>query len=254
MITSLPILTFHALDDQPLVISFPPQLFQQGMGRLYAHGYRTLNLAEFASYLGTARPLPEKSFVVTFDDGYQSVYDHAFPVLQRYGFSATVFLTTGETTPRTEAIRLPSLYGRFMLSWGEIKEMHRWGIQFGAHTLTHPDLTRSPHERAEAEICGSQQIIEDSLGGPVSCFAYPYGRYDSNTREIVREHFTCACSDTLGLARTGSDPFSIERVDAYYFRSERLFNVVPTSFFPWYIGARNVPRRMRRALESSLQG
>jgi peptidoglycan/xylan/chitin deacetylase (PgdA/CDA1 family) len=247
MATSIPILTFHALDDQPLVISFPPQLFQHGMDRLYAHGYRTLNLVELATYLRTGQPLPEKSFEVTFDDGYQSVYDHAFPVLQRYGFSATVFLTTGATATRTEALRLPSLNGRFMLSWGEIKEMYRWGIQFGAHTLTHPDLTRLPYERVEAEISGSQQIIEDALGAPVPRFAYPYGRYNSHSREIVRRRFTCACSDKLGLAHKSSDPFSLERVDAYYLRSERLFNVVPTWFFPCYIRARNLPRQIRRS-------
>lgn len=211
-----------------------------------------MNLVQFATYLRTGQPFPERSFVVTFDDGYRSVYDHAFPVLQRYGFSATVFLTTGETATQTEALRLPSLCGRFMLSWGEIKEMHRWGIQFGAHTLTHPDLTQLPLNRIEIEVFESKAIIENALGVPVSCFAYPYGRYNNYVREIIRHRFACACSDKLGLIDQESDPYALERVDAYYLRGPRSFQILPTRLFPWYIRARNVPRRMRRTLESSL--
>jgi peptidoglycan/xylan/chitin deacetylase (PgdA/CDA1 family) len=73
-----------------------------------------------------------------------------------------------------------------MLTWREIKEMQRWGIAFGSHTLTHPDLTRWPSERIETEIYDPKAVIEDTLGVPVTCFAYPDGRYDHRSHEIVR--------------------------------------------------------------------
>jgi peptidoglycan/xylan/chitin deacetylase (PgdA/CDA1 family) len=136
-----------------------------------------------------------------------------------------------------------------MLAWHEIREMHDWGIDFGAHTLTHPDLTSLSLDRVEAEIRGSKEIVEDALGGQVECFAYPYGRHDRPSREIVRQHFACACSDRLGLARGGSDPYALERVDAYYLRSDRLFGVMLTGWLPWYLGARRIPRRIRRLLQ-----
>ena len=136
-----------------------------------------------------------------------------------------------------------------MLSWHEIREMHRCGIEFGAHTLTHPDLTCLPPERAKAEVCNSKAVIEDGLSAPVSCFAYPYGRFDRVSRDIVSQHFACACSDKLGLMTAGSDRYALERVDAYYLRTDRLFSLLTKKSFPWYVQARSIPRRLRRAFQ-----
>ncbi len=249
MSASLPVLTFHDLDNQPSVISFSPGLFRRAMASLHESKYRTLSLLEAVDYLRRGKPFPTRSFAITFDDGYQNVYEVAFPVLQRYGMSATVFLTVGEKRTAMTAGRLPSLEGRSMLSWREIWEMQRWGIDFGAHTLTHPDLTRLPFDRIKAEVCGSKAIIEDALSVPVVCFAYPFGCYDDQSREIVRQHFSCVCSDKLGLVTRDSDLYALERVDTYYLRTDRLFDVMLTKQFPWYIWARNVPRQLRRAIQ-----
>lgn len=122
------------------------------------------------------------------------------------------------------------------------------GFTFDAHTLSHPDLTRLSAGRAKTEICDSKTIIEDVLSTTVSCFAYPYGYHNPQIREIVRQHFACACSDKLGMTTTDSDLYTLERVDTYYLRTERLFDVMLSRFFPWYILARSVPRRIRRAI------
>jgi peptidoglycan/xylan/chitin deacetylase (PgdA/CDA1 family) len=251
MAACFPILTFHAIDDRPSVISFPLRLFDYGMGQLREGGFRTLSLLELVDHVRQGVPFPDRSFAITFDDGYQSVYEQAFPILQRYGFSATVFLTVGEKRNGIDSDRLPSMCDRTMLSWGEIREMQRSGIEFGAHTVTHPDLTRLSLKLAESEICDSKAIIEDALNGPVSSFAYPYGRYDNRCREIVSHHFACACSDRLKLVTACSDPFTLERVDAYYLRAERLFGVMSTGLFPLYVRARSVPRTIRRLVQLS---
>jgi peptidoglycan/xylan/chitin deacetylase (PgdA/CDA1 family) len=156
----LPLLTFHAIDDRPSVISFSPAMFERGMARLHDAGYRTLSLLEAAEYVRRRQPFPERSFVITFDDGYQSFFEEAFPVLTRYGMHATVFLTVGEEQSIAPDTRLPSLSGPGMLSWREIREMQNAGIHFGAHTLTHPNLTRLTRKRVEAEIWKSKTIIE----------------------------------------------------------------------------------------------
>ena len=140
-----------------------------------------------------------------------------------------------------------------MLSWPEIREMQRWGVTFGAHTLTHPDLTRASVDRIEAEVCTSKAILEDALGAPVTCFAYPFGRYDARSRTMVRQHFACACSDQLGLLTAGSDPYTLERLDAYYLRTDRLFALMGTRLFPWYVWARNIPRQLRRTLRQRIE-
>lgn len=246
---ALPVLTFHALDDQASVISCAPQVFREGMAMLHAHGYRTVRLGDAVAAVRERLPLPARAFVLTFDDGYQTAYAEAFPVLQRYAMSATVFLTVGAAAARGSADRLPSFEGRPMLSWREIREMLGGGIEFGAHTLTHPDLTRLSAENIAVEMAGSKQCIEDALGTPVTSFAYPFGRYDGQSHRLAQRYFTCACADTLGLLSGESDPYALERVDAYYIRSRRLFALMVTEVFPWYVRARNVPRRLRRALQ-----
>jgi len=245
---SLPILTFHSLDDQGHVISFSPRVFRRGIGRLHESGYRTLNLTDAAIRLCQKRPLPDRSFAITFDDGYQSVYERALPVLREYGMCATVYLTVGETATTESTSRLPALSGRSMLSWGEIREMQGQGFAFGAHTLTHPDLTHLPGDKVEAEICRSKTVIEDCLGRAVPAFAYPFGRYDERSYAVVRQRFICACSDELGFATLESDRWALERIDAYYLRTDRLFEIMLSKWFPSYIAARNIPRRIRRTL------
>jgi peptidoglycan/xylan/chitin deacetylase (PgdA/CDA1 family) len=246
--SAMPILTFHALDLQKSPISFPPHLFKRGLARLNANGYRTYSLEQAAEHARNGRPFPIRASAMTFDDGYQSVYEEAFPILSKFHMTATVFLAVGSGGGSVE--RLPSLNGRAMLSWHEIREMHRHGIAFGAHTLSHPDLSRLPPSLAEREMIESKRIIEHVLGVPVSSFAYPFGRYDAATRRIASEHFVCACSDRLGLMSHLSDPYALERVDAYYLRGERLFALLDTGLLPWYILSRQIPRNIKRAVQS----
>lgn len=246
----LPILTFHAIDERSDVCAFPPLVFRRGVERLRARGTRALGLAEIADLVGPRRDLPDGAVAVTFDDGYRSVYDEAFPILHEAGMTATVFLTVGPPTATGE--RLPSLEGRPMLSWSEIREMQRSGFSFGAHTLTHRDLTRLPTCEIEAEMRTSKAMIEDRLGTAVSCFAYPYGRYDERSRALARDLFACACSDALGLVSRRSDPWALERVDAYYLRTERRFDVALTRWLPHYLRVLDVPRRLRRRVTTAL--
>lgn len=250
---SVPILIFHSLDERGSVISFSPRAFRHSMAKLHDSGYRTLSLLQVVHHLHNREPFPLRSFVLTFDDGYRTVYDVAFPALQQYGMSATVFLTVGKRKHVASDDRLPPREGRAMLSWRQIREMHRCGMDIGAHTCTHPDLTRLPVERIEVEICSSKAIIEDALGAPVRLFAYPYGRYDARSHEIAARHFACACSDILSLVTQRSDPYALERVDAYYLRPDRLFDLILTDWFSWYVRTRRITRGIKRFLMSRMQ-
>jgi peptidoglycan/xylan/chitin deacetylase (PgdA/CDA1 family) len=233
----LPILTFHSLDDRSVATAFPPRLFRQGMAGLDDAGYRTVTLTEIVGCLSRGHPFPERAFAITFDDGDRSVYETALPVLERHGMTATVFPVIG-----------PFFEGRRLITGDEMREMGRRGISFGAHTLTHPDLTRLPPDRAEAEVRGSKSALEDQVGAPVDSFCYPYGRYNPAVRELVSRHFTCALTDRLGFVTCRSDPHALERIDTYYVRSEPLFDLMRTGLFPLYVRARGIPRRLRRAL------
>lgn len=244
----IPVLTLHAIEDRNSVISFSPEMFGRSMERLWRDGYKTVSLSAAAGLVRERKPFPEKTFVLTFDDGYRSVYDEAFPILGKHQLTATVFLTVGGSKQYGPHDRLLPLGGRQMLSWGEIREMKNAGIDFGAHTITHPDLTASDTAGMEYEIIGSKEIIENNLGEGVLSFAYPYGKYDARSLDMAGRYFQCACSDRLGLITVASDLYALERVDTCYLRSERLFGLMLTKSFPLYVFLRSIPRSIARRL------
>jgi peptidoglycan/xylan/chitin deacetylase (PgdA/CDA1 family) len=133
-----------------------------------------------------------------------------------------------------------------MLAWSEIREMQRAGLAVGAHSLTHRDLTRLSTAVVDAELRGSKAAIEDRLGAAVTCFAYPYGRFDARSHALARTLFASACSDALGLVGPRSDPWALERVDTYYLRSERRVGLMASRWLPHYLRVLDVPRRLRR--------
>lgn len=245
--TTLPILTFHALDDRHSAISYPPKAFQRGLAQLSVHRIQTIDPVDAARAMQTHTSFQPHS-VITFDDGFQTVYTEAFPFLRDLGMASAVFLAEGRREQHASANRLPSLDGQTMLSRNEICEMQRHGFTFGAHTLTHPDLCHLSDAQIEAEMLGSKVTIEQELGAPVECFAYPFGCCNMRSYAIARDHFSCACSEDLGVARADSDAFALERVDAYYLRTRFALSLVPTRWFVCYVRACNIPRRLRRAM------
>lgn len=237
----MPILTFHALDSLDPPLSFPPTLFRMAMQRLHRLGYRAHRIADLAADLRAGRSWPERSFAVTFDDGYESVYREGFPVLRELGFPATVFVNVAEN-----GRPLPSMYERPCLSWSQIHEMHEAGLEIGAHSVSHPDLTRLSPDLVESEATRSRQMIEDSIGAPVTSFAYPFGQYNTEVRAIVGRHFEAACTTGLGEATPYSDPLALPRLEMHYFRSERTLELLTSQLLPAYLGLRRIPRQVRR--------
>lgn len=245
----LPILTFHSIDDAGTVISFPRKLLHYGLGRLRGRGHISIALSEASAHIRRGEPLPDRSFVITFDDGYRNVFEEAFPILQQFGMTATVFLTVGRPHERRISKRMPSLFGRTMLSWSEVRAMHAAGIDFGAHTLTHPNLTRIGDAAMSFEIQAGKAVIEDELGTAVDSFAYPYGCYNARVKQVVEQLFGCGCTDELGLVHMASDPdrFALPRIDGYFVRGRRLFDLMVTGAFPLYLKSCHLIRAGRRA-------
>ncbi|MGH9424900.1 MAG: polysaccharide deacetylase family protein, partial [Terriglobia bacterium] len=189
----------------------------------------------------------ENTVVITFDDGFRSVYEHALPVLQNFGFPATIFLVT-DYCEKTNAWPGQPLYieRQPLLRWSEVKEMSRSGFSFGSHTRTHPDLRTLPSDQAEEELVSSKKMIEDATGRPVDTLAYPYGAHDAAIVRLAKEHFRLACSTNLGFVNPDSDPFALERIEMYYFQSLVLFRRLFSPAVGAYAGMRRCLRRLRR--------
>lgn len=137
-------------------------------------GYRSISCRQLADYLANVKDIPDKSVLITFDDGWASVAKVAHPLLDKYGFTATVFLITG------------SVGSRAHLSWNDVKELAAAGYEFGSHTATHPNLVHQDPNQAAAvhatkvrrEFEESYRVLEEKLGAPPVAVAYPNGNYD----------------------------------------------------------------------------
>lgn len=162
---------YHAFDESRSIIAIPPAVFAWQMRWLHENGYQVIPLSRLVQYLRNADPLPARSVVITFDDGFETIYTYAFPVLVRYGLPATVFLVAGYCGRQNDWPNRPLTVPHLsLLSWTQIREMDRRGIEFGAHSLSHPRLDRLAPEKAAPEILDSKACIEDRLGHAVELF------------------------------------------------------------------------------------
>lgn len=238
-----PILTYHSIDKSGSVISTAPETFRWQMKFLSENGYKVVTLNNLINSLsGTKTPLL-KTIALTFDDGFQNFFTEAFPILDEFGFKATVFLVTDFCGKNNDWAGNPTDFpSSKLLSWKEIKELHNYGIEFGNHTRTHPDLTKISVTQAESEILESKGKIEDSLGQEVTTFAYPFGKFNSSVKELVEKKHKAACSTNLGKIRSGSDYFSLERVDTYYLSNPQVFNRLSSRSFDGYMFFRQIMR------------
>lgn len=118
------------------------------------------------------------------------------------------------------------------------------GIEFGAHTMTHPHLSRIPSERAVKEISDSKAAIQRNLGKEVGFFAYPYGQQTQAIQDFVRGQFNGVCSTQLNCVNLQSNVHSLPRIEMYYFSKNNLFTLFGTRLFFRYIQL----RRMLRSL------
>ncbi len=245
------ILTYHSIDDSGSVVSTSPSTFKEQMRYLNEAAFRVMPVEDVVAYLTSNAPLPERAVAIAFDDGYQSVFTEAYPVLKQYGFSATVFLITNYCGRHNDwPGNLSTLDRRPLLSWPEIQELRRNGIELGAHTRNHPDLTRLSRREIEEEIAHSKHEIEDRTGRSVATFAYPYGRHNSEVRDVVREHFEGACSANLGRVSSDCDPFLLRRFDMYYLSQPVLFRKLQTTELGAYLQLRQALRSLRQFLPS----
>jgi len=166
------IIAYHSVsDDLNDFWSTSPDQFRDDMAYLRDKGYECMSLMQY--YAGV---FDDKSIVLTFDDGYANFIDNALPILNNYGFSATVFIVVGkmgmDSDWRSDKLRIP------LMDWQDVEYVHANGFEIGSHTMTHPYLTRINQAEAWTEIHDSKTMIEERIGCAVKSFAYPYCSYN----------------------------------------------------------------------------
>lgn len=246
VVMKIPILTYHSIDASGSVISTSPERFRRQMRLLLESSCQVLPLRSIVATLRRNCDLPANAAAITFDDGFESVYSQAFPVLQEYGFPATVFVVTqycGQPSPWNCQTR--KIGPAPLATWGQVAEMAQGGIDIGSHTATHPDLTSLPLDAAENEIRSSRRTIEDRLSRAVTAFAYPFGRSSAALRALVEREYECACSARLGMVGEGSSLYSLKRIEMYYFSSDARFASLIQGEADSYLTVRRMLRLMR---------
>lgn len=199
----LPVLLFHHVGRRPLAghpdLTVAPARFEDLIRWLSHRGYTTIRPSDWLRWCSEGLALPPKPVLITFDDAYAEIAEHALPILQRYGFGATIFVITGGLGRADAACERATRHGHPLLSREQIRHWSGLGFDFGAHGRTHADLTSLDNKGLDSEVAGSRCDLEETLGTPVHFFSYPYGSHDERVRERVRSTFDLAFGTEEGL-------------------------------------------------------
>lgn len=201
---SIPILMYHYVRDVDQTdavgynLSVAPELFAQQMAWLHDNGYTTIQVAQLARCLRSEASCPDKAVVLTFDDGYSDAHSAALPILQQYGFTATFYIVS-------DFVGSPGYIG-----WEEIADLRDAGMEIGAHSVTHPDLTALDLATAEWQITQSKRDLEQRLGVTVVSFCYPTGLYNATLETLVSAAGYTSATTTRWDFNT-SDLFALPR-------------------------------------------
>jgi peptidoglycan/xylan/chitin deacetylase (PgdA/CDA1 family) len=196
------IFCYHRLVDK---IRYPgteitPAAFEAQMKELKDKGITVISMQDLLAWKRSEKNIPPRSAVITFDDGWKSQYEVAWPIMKKYGYPFTMFIYT-------EGVRGGTLGGGEAITWEQLADMRDNGVDIQAHTATHQDLreghtvmviepggkrarkklTGAEYEKwVQNEVVGCKELLEQRLGIKVNCFAVPFGNYNEHVKELAR--------------------------------------------------------------------
>lgn len=199
----LPILGYHRVgaykaDHVPTISA---EAFERQLAWLARYRFRILPFDEVVDRLERGEPLPRRSVIITFDDGYEETRTVAWPLLKRFGVLATVFVAPAE-------VGRPGF-----ATWEQIVEMARDGLTIGSHTMHHAYLPLVSEARLREELVQSKQVIEARIGQPVRYLSYPIGGFTPTAQALAREAgYRAACTTNRAASRARLDRYALRRI------------------------------------------
>lgn len=199
----------HVATDTPPSTSISPADFRAHLDYLRDHGFHVMALDEMLDALRNHQSVPDKSVAITFDDGYSSIYDTAFPLLQEYRFPFTLFVSTGPIDDEQPGF----------MDWNQIRDMADSGAIIANHMVEHPYmLTRLPEEteerwleRLRAELLSAEQSIAANTGQSHRYLAYPYGEFNPAIKAMLAEEGFVGLAQNSGAVGVDSDFLALPR-------------------------------------------
>lgn len=185
------VLCYHRFEDRPKdSLAITPAEFEKELVELKEAGFSVIPMQDFLAWRRGEKNIPDKSCVITIDDGYRSGYDVAWPILKKHGFPFTMFIYTNYVKGQPNA-------GGQSMSWEELAEMRDAGVDIQSHTVSHTNLRekRGKYQNAfptheewlRHEMAGSKKMLQERLGIAVNCLAYPYGNHNEEIRKMAME-------------------------------------------------------------------
>lgn len=204
----VPILMYHYIrvssdpgDRLGFNLSVTPADFSRQMDWLAANGYHPIDFDDLRGYLLGQEDLPSRPVILSFDDGYRDMYTTAFPILRSHQFKAVSYIVSG-------FVNSPQY-----VTADQVMEMDVNGIQIGAHTVSHADLTRVSAPDLRREVFDSKASLEALVGHPVFDFCYPTGKFNDAVVRMVQEAgFQTATTTQPGVAHSAAERFVLTRV------------------------------------------
>jgi peptidoglycan/xylan/chitin deacetylase (PgdA/CDA1 family) len=249
------ILMYHAVSeqDEPLspyfVTNTKPAVFHDQMCFLAENGYRVVDLETALREKAT----DNRRIIITFDDGFRDFYTHAFPVLRKFGFTATMFVPTGLIHNERRSFK-----GRECMTWDEVRTLAESGIYFGSHTVSHSKLFDLDWPKIEEELSESKRHLEKELNCEIATFAYPFaypqadvaftGRFESLLKQLG---YRCNVTTRIGRMETESDPHSLPRLPMNSFDDNRLLKAKLAGGYDWLAVPQAVTKKVRHWTSNS---
>jgi len=202
---SVPILYYHSIaTEKGNPVRMPADQFDEQMSYLKSNGFTCISLEQLYDSGYLRSKFPSKPIVITLDDGYDDNYTTAYPILKKYGFTASVFMISSY------------INGDKFMSLAQLKELSNSGWEIEDHTVNHVSLTTVDSNTVINEITKSKEDLEKEIGKPVDFIAYPDGTYNDNIMNLTRNAgYKIAVTTERGYANDSTDPMRIHRVYCY---------------------------------------
>lgn len=241
----IPVLAYHSIDRSNSYLSIFPEIFDIQMSFLKAAGWQAISLNQLMTLVESKKSVSEKIVVLTFDDGLKNFHEAAWPALNRYGFSATIFVPTDFIGGKSWWYADYALKPLPMLDWKEIRQLAQNGIDVQSHGCSHRNLTDLAHSDLQQEVRESKEILEQGLGKSVDLFCYPNGELNRHIIEAVKNvGYNGATGGEHALYKIGDDPYMIKRQCLDYIAIEdkrtALLSIKACvqGTFGWYVRAK----------------
>jgi peptidoglycan/xylan/chitin deacetylase (PgdA/CDA1 family) len=251
----IPILMYHSVCDAVearhpyFETNISAATFERHLQFLQHREYATAHLSELHGLMQGPQNV-RRFVVITFDDAFRNFYTQAFPLLNKYGFKATLFVPSG-LVGRQSSILGPEPF----MTWSEIREVCRHGVEVGSHTVSHPNLYHSASAVLQAEVKVSKADIENNIGEPVRSFAYPYAfpEHDKRfcqrfTKLLAQTGYENGVSTSIGTACVKDDRFRLPRLPINSYDDPALFAAKLNGHYDWL----HTPQYLHKVLRAAL--